>query len=235
MTVNQNSFSSSRDVASEFDKWAEAGRGEAMAAGHLYATQQLLDDLGISDSSVVLDAGCGIGWVLNELIGPHIACGIGIDLSAEMIALALSRCTLPHVSFLTADSATIPFERDKFSHIISVESLYYTPQPLETLREWLRVTMPGGKLGLVIDLYQGNPAANYWVEALPITVHNLSTTEWQALLSSAGWTHIAYRCVPLPAQTASNDFRSSPYFPDYDTYLAYCKAGSLILSAQKVT
>mgnify|MGYP001795396404 CR=1 FL=1 len=233
MTSKQNAFSSSRDVASEFDQWAEAGRGDAMAAGHRFATQQLLEDFTISDSSVVLDAGCGIGWILDELIGPHIALGVGIDLSAEMIAIASSRRTLPHISFLTADSANTPFESDKFSHIVSVESIYYTPQPLETLKEWLRIAMPGGRLGLVIDLYQGNPAAKYWVDALPITVHNLSATEWQTLLSSAGWANVAYRHVPLPTQMADSDFTLSPYFPDYDTYRTYCEAGSLLLSAHK--
>ena len=233
MTSKQNAFSSSRDVASEFDQWAEAGRGDAMAAGHRFATQQLLKDFTISDTSIVLDAGCGIGWVLNELIGPRIALGVGIDLSTEMIAIASSRRTLPHVSFLTADSANTPFESDKFSHIVSVESIYYTPQPLETLKEWLRIAMPGARLGLVIDLYQGNPAATYWVDALPITVHNLSATEWQTLLSSAGWANAAYRHVPLPTQTAASDFTSSPYFPDYDTYRAYCEAGSLLLSTHK--
>ena len=204
-----------------------------MAAGHRFATQQLLEDLAIADDAVVLDAGCGIGWVLNELIGPRIALGIGIDLSAEMIEIASSQCALPHLRFLIADSASTPFERDKFSHIISVESLYYTAQPLETLKEWLRISMLGGRLGLVIDLYQDNPASKYWVEALPLTVHNLSAMEWQTLLSSAGWKNAVYRRVPLPVQTAASNFTPSPYFPNYDIYRAYCEAGSLLLSAQK--
>lgn len=233
MTSKQNPFSSIHAVASEFDKWAQAGRGETMAVGHLYATQQVIEDLAISDNSVVLDAGCGIGWVLNELIGSSIALGIGIDLSAEMIEIASSRCTLPHLKFLTEDSSNTPFERDKFSHIISIESLYYTAQPLETLKEWLRISIPGGLLGLVIDLYQGNPASKYWIEALPLTVHNLSATEWQTLLSSAGWTNVAYRRIPLPVQKTAKDFTPSPYYPDYDIYRAYCEAGSLLLTAQK--
>ncbi|NEP60963.1 MAG: methyltransferase domain-containing protein [Symploca sp. SIO2G7] len=233
MTSKQNSFSSRQDVASEFDRWAAAGRGDTMAAGHHYATQQLLDDFVIPDSAVVLDAGCGVGWIFNDLIGSRIARGVGIDLSAEMVAIASSRCTLSHVSFLTADSANTPFEDGQFSHIVSVESIYYTAQPLETLKEWLRITMPGGRLGLVIDLYRGNPASEYWVEALPITVHNLSVGEWQTLLTAAGWINVAYRCVSLPVQTTASDFTPSPYFPDHTLYLAYCAAGSLLLSAQK--
>ena len=227
------SFSSSRDVAAEFDQWAQTGRGEKMATGHRYATQQLLEGLAIADDSVVLDAGCGIGWVLNNLLGSRIATGIGIDLSAEMIEIASSQCTLPHLRFLKADSTSTPFEKDTFSHIISIESIYYTPQPLETLKEWLRISMSGGRLGLVIDLYQDNPASQYWIEALSLTVHNLSATEWQTLLSSAGWKNVAYRCVSLPVQTAASDFTPSLYFPNYDVYQAYCEVGSLLFSAHK--
>lgn len=226
-------FSTSYDVASEFDQWAQGGRGEKMASGHRYATEELIKDLAIADDSVVLDAGCGIGWVLNKLIGSNIAKGIGIDLSAEMIAIASSQCSLPNLEFIRADSANTLFEQDTFSHIVSIESLYYTPQPLETLKEWLRVSKPEGKLGLVVDLYQGNPASEYWVEALSLTVHNLSTLEWQNLLFSAGWTNVTYRCISLPAQIGAENFTPSPYFPNYDIYRAYCEAGSLLLSAQK--
>ena len=234
MTLKQNPFSSSREVAAEFDKWAKAGRGETMAVGHRYATLQLIDDLEISDNSVVLDAGCGIGWILNDLIGSQIAQGIGIDLSAEMIAIASSKCTLPHLEFLTADISNTPFENNKFSQIVSIEALYYTSQPLETLKDWFRISLLGGRLGLVIDLYQGNPASNYWVEALPITVHNLSAAEWRHLLSLAGWTNVISRCVPLPIQISPSEFTPSSYFPDYDIYRSYCEAGSLLLSAQRI-
>ncbi|MEL6137596.1 MAG: class I SAM-dependent methyltransferase [Cyanobacteria bacterium J06628_6] len=233
MTFQQTPFSNQRDVATEFDQWAQAGRGDKMAAGHRYATEQLITDLAIPSNAVVLDAGCGIGWVLNDLLGRRIARGVGIDLSEEMIAIAASRRTLPHITFQTADSAHTPFEQGEFSHIISIESIYYTPQPLETLSEWLRVCRPGGCLGIVIDLYRDNPAAAYWVEALALTVHNLSAAEWQDLLLTAGWSGVASRCVALPAQTAASDFAPSPYFPDYETYQAYCQAGSLLLTAQR--
>ena len=234
MTSKQKPFSSSREVAAEFDNWAKAGRGEKMAVGHRYATLQLLDDLEIADNSVVLDAGCGIGWILNDLIGSRIAQGIGIDLSAEMIEIASSRCNLPHLEFLTADISKTPFESGKFSRIVSIEALYYTLQPLETLKDWFRISLPGGRLGLVIDLYQGNPASKHWVEALPITAHNLSAKEWEHLLSLAGWTNVVSRCVPLPVQVSPSEFTPSPYFPNYDIYRNYCEAGSLLLSAQKV-
>lgn len=233
MTSKQKPFSNSREVATEFDHWAKAGRGEKMSVSHRYATEQLLNDLEISDKSVVLDAGCGIGWIFNELIGSQIARGIGIDLSSEMIAIASSRSTLPHLEFLTADISNTTFESNKFSHIVSVEALYYTPQPLQALKDWFRISLPGGRIGLVIDLYQDNPASKHWIEALPITVHNLSITEWHTLLSSAGWTNVVDRCVSLPVQTSPREFTPSPYFPDYDIYRAYCEAGSLLLSAQK--
>ncbi|MEM6501788.1 MAG: class I SAM-dependent methyltransferase [Cyanobacteria bacterium P01_C01_bin.89] len=234
MPPQSSSFSSAHDVATEFDQWAQSGRGDRMADGHRYATEQLLEGLAITSDSVVLDAGCGVGWVLNDLIGEHIASGVGIDLSAEMIDIASSRCTLPHLKFAVSNSAQTPFGANRFSHIVSIESLYYVPDPLETLREWLRITQPGGRLGLVIDLYQDNPASPYWVEALSLTAHNLSVSQWRSLLLSAGWTQVGDRQVPLPGQIKPDAFTPSPYFPNYDIYRSYCDAGSLLLTAQKL-
>ena len=136
MSLSHTSFSSTDTIATEFDQWAEVGRGDSMAAGHRYATQTLLEKFQLDQNSVVLDAGCGIGWVLNDLIGSQIAQGVGIDLSPEMVAIASERCQLPHLKFLTSDSAATPFEDGQFSHIVSIESLYYNADPRKTLREW---------------------------------------------------------------------------------------------------
>ena len=228
-----SSFSESCDIAAEFDQWAQSGRGDRMAEVHRFATQRLLENLAIARESVVLDAGCGIGWVLNDLLGARVAAGVGIDLSDEMIAIAAARCTLPHLSFTVADSANTGLDGDRFSHIISIESLYYSPQPLETLKEWWRLSQAGGKLGLVIDIYQGNPAASYWVDALSLTVHNLLASGWQEVLLSAGWSNISVQQLPLPLQIEKEMFNVSAYFPNYEIYQAYCQAGSLLMTAQK--
>ncbi len=229
----QSSFSPLDEISAEFDQWAAVGRGDSMAEGHLHATQTLLADFALAKDSVVLDAGCGIGWILNNLIGTQIAEGVGIDLSPEMVAIAASRKTLSHLEFLAADSAKTPFSDGQFSHIISVESLYYNAKPLDTLKEWQRITKAGGRLGLVLDLYQDNPAANHWVKALPITAHNFSVATWTELLETAGWGNIVSRRVALPPKILAKDFTSSAYFPSYEIYQAYCAAGSLLLTAEK--
>jgi len=232
MTPTPSAFSSAREVATEFDRWAQSGRGDRMADGHRYATGQLLDELAIGEDAVVLDAGCGIGWILNDLIGARIASGVGIDLSPETIAIANDRRTLPHLEFAVADSADTQFAADTFSHIVSIESLYYTPDPLKTLREWRRIARPDARLGLVIDLYRDNPAASYWIEALSLTAHNLSVAEWRSRLDAAGWNAIASRCLPLPVHKEADEFTPSPYFPSYEIYRGYCETGSLLLTAR---
>lgn len=226
-------FSSLQEISTEFDQWAAIGRGDSMAAGHRYATQTLLKDFQLDQSSVVLDAGCGVGWILNNLIGAEIKEGIGIDLSPDMVAIAASRCQLSHLNFLTADSAITPFADQKFSHIISVESIYYNAEPLVALKEWCRITKTGGYLGLVIDLYKDNPSAKYWLDALEISAHNFSTETWTELITKAGWKEVTAQTVPLPLQIAVDDFQPSAYFPSHEIYQAYCNAGSLLLSAQK--
>ena len=226
-------FSSLDEISAEFDQWAAVGRGDSMAAGHRFATKTLVDMMQLDQDSVVLDAGCGIGWVLNDLIGSQIKEGIGIDLSPDMVVIALERCQSDYLEFLTANTATTPFEAEKFSHLISIESVYYNIQPLDTLKEWYRIAQNDACLGLVIDLYQGNPSAKYWLEALPISAHNFSTEKWVELLNSAGWTDVKAITLPLPLKITEVDFKGSQYFPSYEIYRAYCEAGSLLLTATK--
>src|SRR5258705_5764119 len=47
----------------EFNRWAEAGRGEGMEEDHLPITLPVLDLMQLSSEDNVLDVGCGAGWL----------------------------------------------------------------------------------------------------------------------------------------------------------------------------
>ncbi len=51
----------------EFNRWAEAGRGEGMEEDHLPITLPVLDLMRIEPTDNVLDAGCGAGWLSRRL------------------------------------------------------------------------------------------------------------------------------------------------------------------------
>jgi SAM-dependent methyltransferase len=82
-----------KDIRSFFDRYASTGAPEQHGDPQrlLEYRLALLRDLArIRPSDVVLDLGCGNGHHLFAL-APKIACGIGIDVSPGMIALARAR------------------------------------------------------------------------------------------------------------------------------------------------
>src|ERR1700680_2888430 len=73
----------------EFNRWAEAGRGEGMEEDHLPIVLPVLDQMKLARDENVLDAGCGAGWLVR-LIAERVPEGrvIGMDISDEMVRRA---------------------------------------------------------------------------------------------------------------------------------------------------
>src|ERR1700683_4467664 len=73
----------------EFNRWAEAGRGEGMERDHLPIVLPMLAKMGIREDETILDVGCCSGW-LCKLLAQRVTEGriVGADVSDEMIRLA---------------------------------------------------------------------------------------------------------------------------------------------------
>lgn len=95
----------------------------------------------------VLDAGSGTGNGVDAARGDGREV-IGLDQSAEMLAIA--RRKLPEHTFVEADFSHIPFDDASFDVLISVHALLFGDDPVAALREWRRVTRPGGRLSLSV-------------------------------------------------------------------------------------
>src|SRR5260370_33925510 len=76
----------SESLRREFNRWAEAGRGEGMEQDHLPIVLPVLDRMRLGPEDNVLDVGCGAGWLVRLLAEqvPEGRVG-GLDLSDEMI------------------------------------------------------------------------------------------------------------------------------------------------------
>ena len=199
----------------EFNRWAEAGRGEGMAEDHLPITLPVLHRMRLSPSDSVLDVGCGAGWLLR-LAAEQVTEGrvVGMDVSDEMVRHARRNCAdLPHVMAVTGSVDEIPWESEFFTKAISVESAYYWPDPAAGLGELFRVLRPGGSAWILINYYRDNPHCHQWGALLAVPTHLLSAEEWAERFRRAGFPDVEYHRIvdptPVPAQYTGRWFRDA--------------------------
>ncbi len=224
-----------RAAEREFDKWADAGRAESMAVGHLGVTEAAIRGWTVDERSTVLDVGCGNGWAVRSLVARGAGSGRGVDISGRMIARA-REATLhdERFAFDVAPADQLPLNDGSISHLLNVESLYYYPSPQHALTEWARVTAPGGVLAIVVDLYAENPATHAWMDALDVDVHLLSAPQIVEMARNALWRDVSWEQVldPRPI-TQREDFEVSKYWPSYEMYLQYRETGALVVHAHR--
>ncbi len=216
----------------EFNDWAKAGRGPSMEKAHRPVGEQAIELMNISEQSHVLDVGCGSGWAVN-LIAAKASKGrvVGIDISDEMIRLAAeSSASFSNVELRIASAEKLPFRDGEFSHVFSMESLYYYSDMLEALKEIKRVLGPGGLFVTVVDLYEENKPSRQWIDQLKVPVQFLNIGQYRSLFESAGFINIRdqrlYDPVPVPEGYSGGSFKTRA------DYVAYKQSGSLMMSGQ---
>jgi ubiquinone/menaquinone biosynthesis C-methylase UbiE len=103
--------------------------------------------LGIGAGSRVLDVGCGSGVFLRAAVDRG-AVAAGLDASAAMIEQALER--VPEADLRVGDLQFLPYEDGAFDAVTSFCSFWFAADPGAALREFERVTRPGGTVLLLV-------------------------------------------------------------------------------------
>ena len=217
----------------EFNRWAEAGRGEGMEEDHLPIVLPVLDQLNLGREENILDVGSGAGW-LARLLAERVPEGrvIGMDISDEMVRRARRNYVdVENAMFVVGNADEIPWDANFFTHAISVESAYYWPDPASGLREIHRVLREGGAAWILINYYRDNPHCHQWAKHFATPAHLLSIDEWKALFHDAGFTNIAHRQIPDP--TPAPQSYTGRWFQNADQLRAFRQAGALLVSGTK--
>ena len=187
----------------EFNRWAQAGRGDDMEQSHLPIVEPMLALIKFNLKDRILDVGCGTGWLVRR-IAPLVPAGLaaGMDVSDEMLkrAESLSR-QLPNVAFAHGGVNAIPWESGHFTKVLSVESAYYWPDPAQGIHEIFRVLAPGGAAWILINYYSDNPHCHQWGGQLKVPTCLLSAAEWEGLFRQAGFEAVENRRIPDPSPT----------------------------------
>ncbi|MDH4159188.1 MAG: methyltransferase domain-containing protein [Actinomycetota bacterium] len=126
--------------------WRTIDNSAAYLAPHLLAGHR------------VLDVGCGPGTVTAELadrVGPEGSV-VGVDTSAEVIALASRRQSRPNASYEVGDVYWLDAADDSFDVVHAHQLLQHVADPVAALREMRRVCRPGGLVAVRDADYTGS-------------------------------------------------------------------------------
>jgi len=217
----------------EFNRWAEAGRGEGMEEEHLPITLPVLDLMRMEPTENVLDVGCGAGWLsrrLSELVPEGRV--VGMDISDEMVRRARRLSVeLDNTMFIVGGVDAIPWDANFFTRAISVESAYYWPDPARGIKEIFRVLREGGSAWILINYYRDNPHCHQWGEKLQIPTKLLSAEEWASLFRDAGFSDVAHHRVLDPTPTPED--YTGRWFRDAAQLRAFKAQGALLVHGAK--
>ncbi|MER7164596.1 demethylmenaquinone methyltransferase [Micromonospora sp. NPDC000207] len=161
----------------------------------------------------VLDVGAGTGVSTEELTQSG-AYAVGLDLSLGM--LAAGRRTRPTLPLLAGDALRLPFADASFDAVTISFALRNVADPEAALREFARVTRPGGRMVVCEFSTPVNPAfrtvyLSYLMRSLPTVARTVSSNPeayvylaesiraWPdqaglaGRIAGSGWQRVAWR------------------------------------------
>jgi SAM-dependent methyltransferase len=126
-----------------------AGDFHALALPIMEVSEQLIYAVDPRPGRRVLDVACGTGN--GALIAARRYCEVtGLDFAANLIERARMRAQAEGVpaKFIEGDAQALPFKDAYFDHVVSTFGVMFAPHQELAASELLRVTKPGGRIGL---------------------------------------------------------------------------------------
>jgi len=184
-------------------------------------TQALIKEAGITGRDSVLDVATGPGepaLSIAEVIGSEGKV-VGTDPVPEMVEAARRECRrrgLHNATFETAFADNLPFSDNLFDAVVSRFGVMFFPSPVDSIREWLRILKPGGRIAMavwhfgeknpfhysvaqVVERYVDSPPP---VPDSPDAFRFASPGKLQAVLSEAGVAATSERLLRFSIQAA---------------------------------
>jgi len=159
--------------------------------GGFEATNELLSLCHIEDAREVLNVGCGIG-VCSAYVARKYGCHVvGVDISEKMVEWSRRRAREERVEdkveFRVADVLELPFEANRFDVVFCESVLAFVEDKRRAIRECVRVTKPGGYVGLNETFWIQEPAPEMVARVKGAVGSAIPTIEtWQALWEASG-------------------------------------------------
>ena len=188
-----------------FDFAAEVGLTKHF--GGLEGTEELAGLCHVGEGAYVLDVGCGAG-VTSCFLAQRYGCRVvGVDIRARMVERSEERARRERVSdrveFRLADAQDLPFEGGTFDAVITESVTAFPEDKQRAVNEYVRVTQPGGYVGLAESTWLKVPPPPELVawasQDVGASVQPLTSDDWAGLLENAGLQDITTRIHPVDA------------------------------------
>ena len=127
----------------------EKGDFTRIAATMRESGETLVEKLGITKGTLVLDLGCGDGTTAlpEAKLGADV---LGIDIARNLVEAGNRRAAergLTNLKFQEGDASNLEQLLDKsFDLVVSIFGAMFAPKPFEVAKEMVRVTRPGGRI-----------------------------------------------------------------------------------------
>jgi len=179
-----------------FDFAAQVGLTKHL--GGLDATEKLLKLCHVDERSHILDVGCGAGQSACYIAKKHGCSVVGVDIVEMMVKRSRERAVREgvddRVEFRVADAQDLPFDDNVFDAVITESVTVFPEDKQRAVREYARVTKPGGYIGLNEGTWlkvPPPPEVVAWTsQDLGSAVKPLTPEEWAGLLEGAGLTDL---------------------------------------------
>ena len=109
--------------------------------------EEVLRLLSPKSGESVIDIGSGPGFLCESLADSVGSMGhvLGIDISADLVALARKRNNRPWLEFEIGDAMALASGDARFDAAVHMQVLEYLPDPDRAIREMARILKPGGR------------------------------------------------------------------------------------------
>lgn len=178
-----------------FDFAAEVGFTKHL--GGVAATDELAKLCQVERDKHILDVGCGAGVTACYLVREYGCRVTGVDILAEMVDGSRQRAAREKLAerliFEVADAQELPFDDATFDAVITESVTSFPADKLKAVREYARVTKPGGWVGLNESTWLKEPSPEIvaWMDQdIAGNPRPLMPEQWRRLLEQAGLQEI---------------------------------------------
>jgi len=165
-------MSDKRPIAREFDAKAAVYETNRLADWYKGHAERIVDRLALQPGALVLDVGCGTGYLLRAIVRrfPGVD-GAGVDLAPAMIEEARNKAASEGMASLRFECAdwedrnfdgTRLFEGRSPSCILCVNALHYFAAPQAAFDKMWRILAPGGRAWVLERAREGSILTAVW-------------------------------------------------------------------------